>query len=90
MGLPVKIVDLIKQRVVESMRFEYKEDWNPEPIMHSITAFANDFDNLGGGYTAGRIFLSGSIWQTTDTASSRSGRACKLHPRRNAHCPRRS
>lgn len=50
MGLPVKIVDLIQQRAVESTRIEYKEDWNPEPIMHSITAFANDFDNLGGGY----------------------------------------
>ena len=50
MALPVKIADLIRQRVVESTRIEYKEDWNPEPILHSITAFANDFDNLGGGY----------------------------------------
>ncbi len=50
MALPVKISDLIHQRVVESTRIEYKEDWNPEPIVHSITAFANDFDNLGGGY----------------------------------------
>lgn len=50
MALPVNIVDLIHQRVVESTRMEYKGDWNPEPIIHSITAFANDFDNLGGGY----------------------------------------
>jgi len=50
MALPVNIVDLIHQRVVESTRIEYKGDWNPEPIIHSITAFANDFDNLGGGY----------------------------------------
>lgn len=50
MALPVKITDLIHQRIVESTRIEYKEDWNPEPILHSITAFANDFDNLGGGY----------------------------------------
>jgi hypothetical protein len=35
--------------VIESTRIEYKADWNPEPIVHSITAFANDFDNLGGG-----------------------------------------
>lgn len=50
MALPVKITDLIHQRIVESTRIEYKESWNPEPIIHSITAFANDFDNLGGGY----------------------------------------
>ena len=50
MALPVNIDDLVNQRVVESTRIEYKRDWNPEPILHSITAFANDFDNLGGGY----------------------------------------
>ena len=50
MALPVNISDLIHQRVVESTRIEYKGDWNPEPVIHSITAFANDFDNLGGGY----------------------------------------
>ena len=27
-----------------------KADWNPEPILHSICAFANDIDNWGGGY----------------------------------------
>ena len=50
MALPLNIEDLIHQRVVEQNRIEYKEGWNPEPIIHSITAFANDFDNMGGGY----------------------------------------
>ena len=50
MALPINIDDLIHGRVVESSRIEYKADWNPEPIIHTITAFANDFDNLGGGY----------------------------------------
>lgn len=50
MGLPVNIDDLIHQRKVERTRIEYKADWNPEPIVHTITAFANDFDNMGGGY----------------------------------------
>ncbi|MCR5025560.1 MAG: putative DNA binding domain-containing protein [Lachnospiraceae bacterium] len=50
MALPVNIDDLIHQRKVERTRIEYKADWNPEPILHAITAFANDFDNLGGGY----------------------------------------
>lgn len=50
MSLPINIDDLIRQRKVERTRIEYKSDWNPEPIIHSITAFANDFDNMGGGY----------------------------------------
>ncbi|MBR0090964.1 MAG: putative DNA binding domain-containing protein [Lachnospiraceae bacterium] len=50
MALPVNVNDLIHQRKVERTRIEYKENWNPEPIIHTITAFANDFDNMGGGY----------------------------------------
>lgn len=36
--------------VIESTRIEFKRDWNPTPIIHSICAFANDIDNVGGGY----------------------------------------
>ena len=50
MSIPVNINDLINQRIVESTRIEFKSDWNPEPIIHSICAFANDIDNMGGGY----------------------------------------
>ena len=50
MALPINIEDLIYRRVVENARVEYKADWNPEPIVHSICAFANDIDNWGGGY----------------------------------------
>lgn len=50
MALPINISDLINQRVVENARIDYKADWNPEPILHSICAFANDIDNWGGGY----------------------------------------
>lgn len=50
MALPVNIDDLINRRIVENARIEYKSEWNPEPIMHSICAFANDIDNWGGGY----------------------------------------
>lgn len=50
MALPINIEELIKNRVVESTRVEYKADWDPEPIIHTITAFANDIDNTGGGY----------------------------------------
>jgi len=48
--LPIKIDNLVSQRTVESARIEYKGDWNPEPVVHTICAFANDIDNLGGGY----------------------------------------
>lgn len=50
MGLPINIEDLLHDRVVERDRIEYKEGWNPEPIMHTLCAFANDFHNVGGGY----------------------------------------
>jgi ATP-dependent DNA helicase RecG len=29
---------------------EFKEGWNPEDIVHTLCAFANDFHNWGGGY----------------------------------------
>lgn len=50
MTIPINIDDLINQRVVESTRIEFKSSWNPNSIIHSICAFANDIDNVGGGY----------------------------------------
>lgn len=50
MSIPVNIDDLLNRRVVESTRIEFKSSWNPTPIIHSICAFANDIDNVGGGY----------------------------------------
>ena len=48
MALPLNIDDLIHQRKVESARIEYKKDWNPEKVLHSVCVFANDIDNWGG------------------------------------------
>ena len=50
MALPISIDSLIRQQIVENSRIDYKRDWNPEDIVHSICAFANDIDNWGGGY----------------------------------------
>ena len=50
MALHVNIEDLLSARTVESDRIEFKEGWNPDAVYRSICAFANDFDNLGGGY----------------------------------------
>jgi ATP-dependent DNA helicase RecG len=48
--LPISINELIHGHTVEWERIEFKEGWNPEDLLHSICAFANDFHNLGGGY----------------------------------------
>lgn len=50
MELELNIEDLLNKRRVESDRIEFKASWNPDDIYHSICAFANDFDNVGGGY----------------------------------------
>ena len=50
MGLPINIEDLISGLTVESERIEFKRGWNPEVVVHSMCAFANDFHNWGGGY----------------------------------------
>ena len=47
MAIPVNVEELINKRVVESTRIEFKGDWNPNTIIHSICAFANDIDNVG-------------------------------------------
>lgn len=50
MAIPANIEDLLNCRVVESTRIEFKQGFNPNPVLHSICAFANDIDNIGGGY----------------------------------------
>ena len=50
MPLPININDLVNTRTVESSRIEFKKGWNPESIIHTICAFANDINELGGGY----------------------------------------
>ncbi len=50
MALPVNIDELIHGRTVEWERLEFKQGWNPEDVMHSMCAFANDLHNWGGGY----------------------------------------
>lgn len=50
MALPINIKDLIDGKTIESERLEFKRGWNPEVIVRSICAFANDFHNWGGGY----------------------------------------
>ena len=48
--LPINLASLLRQRTVEGARIEYKTGWNPDAILRTLCAFANDFENLGGGY----------------------------------------
>ena len=48
--LPIDIEQLLGGHVIENNRIEFKEGWNPTAVYRSICAFANDFDNIGGGY----------------------------------------
>mgnify|MGYP000458918284 CR=1 FL=1 len=50
MALAININDLLNKQKIESNRIEFKKGWNPGSIYHSICAFANDYDDLGGGY----------------------------------------
>ncbi|NGZ05652.1 MAG: hypothetical protein G8237_04785 [Magnetococcales bacterium] len=52
--LPINLNDLLYLRHVESSRVEFKASWDEHVIgskvIRSICAFANDFQNLNGGY----------------------------------------
>ena len=50
MALPINIKDLVHGRTVEWERLEFKQGWNPEVVIRSMCAFANDINNWGGGY----------------------------------------
>lgn len=50
MAIPITIDKLLNENVVEWARIEFKEGWNPDSTLKTISAFANDIDNWGGGY----------------------------------------
>ena len=52
--LPIDIDGLLRYRGVESERVELKASWDPKTTgpqaLRTICAFANDYQNLNGGY----------------------------------------
>jgi len=50
MALPINIDELLHGNTVEWDRIELKQGWNPEDIIHSLCAYANDINNWDGGY----------------------------------------
>ncbi len=81
MPLPINIEPLLHSHAVEWERLEFKANWNPLSILHTICAFANDFHNLGGGYIIvgvedrnGQPLLPPAGISTPDIEDLRSGR----------------
>ena len=81
--LPIKLDDLLRQRTVEGERIEYKAGWNPDAVVRTLCAFANDFENLGGGYVIigqdcdadGRPVFPPVGWTTSNP--TKSGAKCR-------------
>jgi len=49
-ALPINIDELLHGNTVEWDRIELKKGCNPESILHSLCAYANDINNWDGGY----------------------------------------
>ena len=50
MSISITIEKLLNKNIVESARIEFKESWNPDTNLKTISAVANYFYNYGGGY----------------------------------------
>ena len=50
MALPIGLSVILNLGIFERCKLEYCSRWNPEAVLHTICAFANDIDNSGGGY----------------------------------------
>lgn len=50
MALPINVEELISGRIIEPERIVYRRDYNPDEVIPTICAFANDIENTGGGY----------------------------------------
>jgi ATP-dependent DNA helicase RecG len=65
MALPLNIDELITGKIFESERLEFKEGFNPDAIIKTICAFANDINNWGGGYII--IGIKEKKWTTSSS-----------------------
>ncbi|MBQ3682341.1 MAG: ATP-binding protein [Succinimonas sp.] len=50
MAIPANIHTLLSGSAIEWERIEFRESWQPEDSLKTITAFASDIGNRGGGY----------------------------------------
>ena len=50
MSIPITIEKLLNENIAQPARIEFRENRNPDTTLKTISAFANDFYNYGGGY----------------------------------------
>ena len=50
MVLHVDIRKLVEGSIIETNRVKYRTSWNPQKVLHTICAFANDYEETYGGY----------------------------------------
>ncbi len=50
MAIPANIHTLLSGGAIAWERIEFRESWQPEESLKTITAFASDIGNRGGGY----------------------------------------
>lgn len=50
MAIPANIHTQLSGSAIEWERIEFRESWQPEDSLKTITAFASDIGNRGGGY----------------------------------------
>jgi ATP-dependent DNA helicase RecG len=43
MPLPINVQEILKGRLVEWERLEFKKDWNPEAALHTLCAYGMVF-----------------------------------------------
>jgi len=65
MALPINIDELLHGNTIEWDRIELKKGWNPENIIHSLCAYANDINNWDGGY----IIVGSKLCALNETTS---------------------
>lgn len=88
--LPISIQDLLYRRGIESARVEFKASWDEKTggaILRTICAFANDFQNLNGGYillgveegekSVARLPLKGLAPETLEKAEQQLRKWCQ-------------
>lgn len=73
MSLPINIHEVLQGRPVEWERLEFKRGWNPEAILHTLCAFANNFHNLGGGFVSYFPAHPLIVSKTTGQVGTKSG-----------------
>ena len=50
MVLHIDVKKLVEGSIIETNMVEYRTRWNPQKVLHTICAFANDYEGTYGGY----------------------------------------